>query len=75
MLPFFASEKIAKGVDVIAESLGQLASHRAYLGNDRVFVVSFHGASSSSGVQTIGGSYPLSRQTAFTIFSTTPFAM
>ncbi len=48
------SEKVTQRIDVIAESLGEFLTYRANLRNHWIF--SCHGASSSSGVQTIGGS-------------------
>gem|GEM_PF-4006240 len=75
MLLLFLREKIAKRVHIIAEPLGQFLPDSANFGDDGIICGGFHGVSSSSGVQTIGGSYPFSRQIAFTIFRTTPFAM
>jgi len=49
-------EKVAESVDVVTEALRQLVPHGADLFNHRVRRCRFHGASSSSGVQTIGGS-------------------
>ncbi|HEV7768238.1 MAG TPA: hypothetical protein VGQ76_24770 [Thermoanaerobaculia bacterium] len=67
------SEKVTQRIHVIAEPLSKFLTYGANLRNHGIFRC--HGASSSSGVQTIGGSYPLSRQILLTIFSTTPFAM
>lgn len=53
---FFLNEKIAQRVDVVTELLAQFSPDRTYFGNNRIFKGRFHGASSSSGVQTIGGS-------------------
>lgn len=75
MLTFLLCEKVAQGVDVVPESLRQLAPHGTDFFDDRIFVIGVHGASSSSGVQTMGGSKPLAQHNSFTTLRTTPFAM
>jgi hypothetical protein len=49
-------EKIAERIDVVAESVTQLASYGANFCDHWIFDLRIHGASNSSGVQTIGGS-------------------
>lgn len=52
------SQEITEGVDILPETLRQLAPYGADFSNDRVIrcVGHAHGSSNSSGVQTIGGS-------------------
>jgi hypothetical protein len=56
MLFLLLLEKISESVHVVAKALSQFAPYRSDFRYHRVVVRRFHGASSSSGVQTIGGS-------------------
>jgi hypothetical protein len=75
MLLFLLYYEVAESVDIAAKAIRQLAPHGTYFSDHWVLRFRIHGVRSSSGVQTIGGSKPSSRQTAFTIFNTTAFAI
>lgn len=56
MLTFSFGQKIAKRIDVIAETVHQFAPYGTHFCHYRIIRGTVHGASNSSGVQTIGGS-------------------
>ena len=50
------SQKITEGVDVVAKTFCEFAPYGTNFSHHRVIGCTGHGASNSSGVQTIGGS-------------------
>lgn len=56
MLFLLLHKEVGESIDVITKTLSELAPHGTNFFYDRIDGCRFHGASNSSGVQTIGGS-------------------
>lgn len=75
MLEFTLFKELNEFVEVVPYFIHQLLAQGTSFSDDWIFPDHFHPSISSSGVHTIGGSNPASRQSALTDCSTNPFAM